>query len=543
MTIQNKCNTRKQALYMKFSALIKIAVLFIGLFIVFFEVPTADAHSSLIEMEPAENVVAKEPPSTLELRFNEPVEHDLAMVTIYDWNAKPVFTGNPDGDNQRAPLLAFSLPELKQGTYTVKWHVVSADGHPVDGSYAFSIGKATEGGIKSAGSDGDSEGILTVARVIPEGLILLGAGLFWFGWSAERRNFPSLDTLWSKGRGVGAVLIVLGTIAELIAYSFSLPPGIIQVILHGRWELLWQFPFVLMLFAQMFFLILLFIPGMERIWYLALWLLLAVTPAFGGHVWGMENPFIALIPRIFHQMAIAFWLGALCYVILLLIRQKRHDTSISWKTFRPFFVNKVMVASGLVIISGVIMMLLQSGVTGVFTDWKTWSLLVIIKIVLTITMLSLALFQTLKWKKTKTFSTGLIIRSEWMVGLTIIVLGIWMSQIAYPIAVKSYDEILTEGEMEAEIYIDKLQMGDQEMIADIPERDGKQPKKVNVEVSMPQHDMGSGDLTAEQGESGNYTIDLPFTMPGTWLLEITATYSDGEKKEWQDDMFIEGSND
>ena len=216
------------------------------LLVLFFQAHSADAHSALLEMEPAEDVVAEEPPSTLELRFNEPIDPDLAMVTIYDWNAKPVFTGNPDGDSELAPLLTFSLPDLKEGTYTVKWNIVSADGHPVDGSYAFSVGKATEGGVKSAGEDSDSEGLLTIARVIPEGLILLGAGLFWFGWLAERRKFPSLDTLWKRGRWIGAVLIVLGTIAELIAYSFSLPPGIIQVILNGRWELLLQFPFVLM---------------------------------------------------------------------------------------------------------------------------------------------------------------------------------------------------------------------------------------------------------------------------------------------------------
>ena len=513
------------------------------LLVLFFQVPSADAHSALLEMEPAEDVVAEEPPSTLELRFNEPIDPDLAMVTIYDWNAKPVFTGYPDGNSERAPLLTFSLPDLKQGTYTVKWNIVSADGHPVDGSYAFSVGKATEGGVKSAGEDSDSESLLTIARVIPEGLILLGAGLFWFGWLAERRKFPSLDTLWKRGRWIGAVLIVLGTIAELIAYSFSLPPGIIQVILNGRWELLLQFPFVLMLFAQIFFLILVFIPGMERIWYLALWLLLAITPAFGGHVWGMENPVLALIPRIFHQMAIAFWLGALCYVILLIIWQKKQNNSISWKTFRPFFVNKMILASSLVIISGFIMVYLQSGVTGVFTDWKTWSTLVTIKVILTFSMIAMALYQTLKWKRKETFTTRRIIRTEWAVGLIVIIFGVWMSQIPYPIAVKSYDETLTENDLHADIHIDKLQMGDQTMIVDIPEQNEEQPEKVRVEVSMPQHDMGSGELTAEQDESGNYTIDLPFTMPGTWLLEITATYPNDDKTKWQDDMFIEGNND
>lgn len=521
--------------------LAKVAAFLIGLFIVFYQPSTTDAHATLLEMEPAENVVADDARSELMLRFNEPIEHDLAMVTIYDWNAKPVFTGNPDDGVEKSPKLEFSLPELDDGTYTVKWNVVSADGHPVGGSYAFSIGKPTEGGVKSVNKESGSEAALIASRVIPEGLLLLGAGMFWFGWLAERRKFPSLDTLWKRGRSIGAILIVLGTIAELITYSLSLPTGIIQVIFDGRWELLLQFPFILMLFAQMFFLILLFIPGMVRGWYLAMWALLAVTPAFGGHVWGMENPFIALIPRAIHQIAIAFWLGALCYVILLVIWQKKQETLVSWKAFRPFFVNKMLVSSALVILSGVVMVFLQTGIIAVFTDWKTWSTIVIVKVILTAVMGAFALLQTLKWKKTQTFTTRRLIRSEWLVGLLVIVLGIWMSQISYPIAVKTYDETLSADQAETKVYIDKLKAGAQEMIAEIPELDGEQPESVQANVTMPQHDMGSGDLTLDQDDSDGYSIDLPFTMSGTWLLEITATYPDGQKVEWEDEIFIAGS--
>src|SRR5699024_8222282 len=161
----------------------------------------------------------------------------------------------------------------------------------------------------------------------------------------------------------------------------------------------------------------------------------------------------------------------------------------------------------------------------------------------TFSMIAMALYQTLKWKRKETFTTKRIIRTEWAVGLIVIIFGIWMSQIPYPIAVKSYDETLTEDDLHADIHIGKLQMGDQKMIVDIPEQNEEQPEKVHVEASMPQHDMGSGELTAAQAASGNYTIDLPITMSGNWLLEITATYPDDDKTKWQDDMFIEGNNE
>lgn len=203
-------------LHKRFIYIAKMTVFILGLVFVFFQTPTAEAHSTLLEMEPAERVVIEEPPSTLSLRFNEPIEHDLAVVTIYDWNAKLIFTGNPDGDIERAPLLVFSIPELAQGTYTVKWNVISVDGHPTTDSYAFSVGEATKGDVMSVAADNGAGLGLIVARIITESLLLLGPGVFWFGWLAKRRKFPSLEALWKKGRRIGASLIVLGTVAELL---------------------------------------------------------------------------------------------------------------------------------------------------------------------------------------------------------------------------------------------------------------------------------------------------------------------------------------
>lgn len=522
----------------RLSRFFQLMGLIIILSFAFFQTEPAYAHSTLLETEPAARVLIENPPSVLKLRFNEPIEHDLAIVTIYDWNAKPVFTGNPDDDIKRSSLLEFSLPKLKQGTYTVKWNVISADGHPASGSYAFAIGKPTQGGVQSVAEDASFEGVLITARVIVESLLLLGAGLFWFSSLAEKRKFPSLDSLWKRGRRVGAIVLVLGTLAEMITYGFSLPVGIIQVIFNGRWELLLQFPFILMLCMQLFFLILLFIPGMVQGWYLALWLALAVTPAFGGHVWGMEHPVIALLFRIMHQLAIAFWLGALGYVILMLVWQRKQNVAIAWKEFRPFFVRKVLVSSGLVLISGMVMVFLQTGITAVFSDWMAWSTVVIFKIALTIAMLCLAIFQTLKGKKTETFTTMRWIRSEWIIGLIVIVLGVWASQIAYPIAVQSYDKTLIADQLEAQVNIMRLETGYQNMTVKISELDGKQPEEVSMKITMLQHDMGSTTLTPKKNDEGEYTVDLPFTMAGTWLLEISGKYPDGVKKKWEDEIFI-----
>lgn len=501
---------------------------------------TMKAHSSLIEATPTPGVLIQESPEKATLLFNEPVEQDLSNLIIYDWNANPVFIGQPDTLGGRVPKLEFTIPELEDGTHTAKWSVVSLDGHPVNGSYSFAVGKATAGGTKAISKDGKSVAPLIAARTIAQGLIALLGGLYWFSWLAERKKFPSLEKIAPKGKIIFIGILFLATIAELATYAFSLPAGLIGIILKGRWDLLQQFPFIIMIIAQIVLILLLIIPRMQRGWYLFVWSLLMIVPAFGGHVWGMPNPILGLIPRIFHQLAFALWIGALLYIILIIARRNLFSGDVLDKKFRAFFVNRMIGASLLVIISGVLMVFVQTSWTAVIFDWMNWSTFLLIKIILTIAMLSLALFQTLKWARIHKFTTSRIVRIEWIIGLALIFMGVWLSQSMYPIAAKSYDTTLVAKETEVDVKIDKLQTGEQDMIVSLPESNGKSPEEIIVNLSMPDHDMRSGPFTSEINTAGESVIELPFTMPGKWQIKINVTYEGGEKIEWIDEMSVVG---
>lgn len=518
-----------------------VAAIFVALCLALAWASPVGAHSALLETAPKKGEVTDDPPTSLELRFNEPVEQALAHVIVYDWNGRPILTGQPDSESKRSRVLYFTLPDLEQGTYTVQWSIVSLDGHPVSGSYVFSVGKATEGGVQSVDTAaGGSTILLVAARFVVEGLLLVGAGLYWFAWMAERRKQPSIRMLWKKGHSIGTIFLIVGTLVEFAVYSAYLPAGLAQSILNGRWDLLLHFPFMLTLFAQLLFLILLLIPGMVPAWYLGTWLFLAAVPAFGGHVWGMEQPLAALVARIFHQLSIALWLGALSYLILLIAWKRKQGKEVASKEFRPFFVRCAMVASGLVVLSGIMMVFLQTGWKAIMTQWGGWSTMLLVKIGLIMLMLGIASFQTLKWRRRGTFSTARLIRVEWFAGFLAIFVGVWMSQIAYPLPVKSYESSLTSGQAEAEVKIDKLQAGKQTMIIRLPSLEQQVPERVSVEMSMPDHGMEAGVFVAEETRSGEYEVELPFTMPGGWNFIIRAEYAGGEEEKWEDDVFIAG---
>ncbi len=103
-------------------------------------VPNALAHATLLETTPADRSVVRVSPKTVTLRFSENVEASLGSVRVYDGQARRVDGGElqrPSGD-----VVEATIPKrLADGTYTVAWRVISADGHPVHGAFVFSVGK------------------------------------------------------------------------------------------------------------------------------------------------------------------------------------------------------------------------------------------------------------------------------------------------------------------------------------------------------------------------------------------------------------------
>ncbi|MDX2388524.1 copper resistance protein CopC [Streptomyces sp. DK15] len=102
----------------------------------------ASAHASLSGSDPADGVVLKTAPRQVTLTFTESVsfsDDSLRVLSPDNERANPRPAQHADGkDNTARVELSDTLP---QGTYTVAWRVVSADGHPISGAFVFSVGK------------------------------------------------------------------------------------------------------------------------------------------------------------------------------------------------------------------------------------------------------------------------------------------------------------------------------------------------------------------------------------------------------------------
>jgi copper resistance protein C len=97
------------------------------------------AHAMLVKAEPARRAVLAQPPAQVRLWFNEEIEKDYASLAVLDGAKAAVTDAKPAiaADDPKAIVLA--LPELAPGKYTVKFRVLSVDGHVVDTSYDFTV--------------------------------------------------------------------------------------------------------------------------------------------------------------------------------------------------------------------------------------------------------------------------------------------------------------------------------------------------------------------------------------------------------------------
>ena len=102
------------------------------------------AHPKLLESSPAADAtVAK--PTKLTLNFSEALVAPLSGIELV-MTAMPGMADHPEmpikgfATKVEGKTLTANLPRpLPAGTYVLKWHVVAADQHRIQGSYSFKV--------------------------------------------------------------------------------------------------------------------------------------------------------------------------------------------------------------------------------------------------------------------------------------------------------------------------------------------------------------------------------------------------------------------
>lgn len=301
----------------------------------------ASAHATLVETVPADTATVDRPPEAVVLRFNEPVEVPSDGIRVYDADAARVDAGALESSDPNE--VGVTLPaDLDDGGYVVTYRVVSADSHPVNGTFAFTVGEGEAvddaviadlfGGAGSAWT-GVVGPALRAASYLGV-LVALGAAAFaaWVAASVADRERAwtwavrgavlaavtsllavPVQTVAVTGRGLLDALTSVGDLGEVLVFSSFGQSTLVRLVALAAFVVAWR----RMGAASE--------GGTGRhLEVLLTGALAAASFAMDGHQRTVEPTWALAVGDVVHLLGAATWTGSLL-LLFVAVRHRRLD--------------------------------------------------------------------------------------------------------------------------------------------------------------------------------------------------------------------------
>ena len=150
--------------------------------------------------------------------------------------------------------------------------------------------------------------------------------------------------------------------------------------------------------------------------------------SMSGHVWSQQVPLWSIIIRTIHLIGLTLWLGSLVYLICYAIKVKTDQLT----NVRRMLLKVNIIAVIMLVFTGILMAIDETNILTLWNNIKAWSIYLIIKIVGTMTMMLLGLYQTMRALKQRQQVNRYALIFELLIGIILIFAGIMMSQMNIP---------------------------------------------------------------------------------------------------------------
>ena len=97
------------------------------------------SHAYLVRSAPAARTTVGRSPERIQLWFNERLEPAYSRLSVWRGDGQRVDAGDVQVASTEPTRLSVGVPALPAGTYTVKFRVLSVDGHVVEAEYVFTV--------------------------------------------------------------------------------------------------------------------------------------------------------------------------------------------------------------------------------------------------------------------------------------------------------------------------------------------------------------------------------------------------------------------
>ncbi len=290
----------------------------------------AFAHATLVRSDPPDGGLVAEPPTAVVMTFNEAVTPTAFRLVDPDGRGVALAAHAGVGGTINVPVPA----GLGQGTHVLSWRVVSGDGHPVAGALLFSVGAPSAGVADRtpvAVTPGWLKAAIWLARVTLYLALLAGVGgVFFAAWLTPPAGPPRAPALWSlpfAGQRLVTGLLLAGVVAAPAALALQgldlVGGGLADLFIAAPWQTAFASSyFATILIALTALLLGLVGSALPRAPARALSAaaVLGIGFAFSasGHASTAPPRDLMWAVVFLHTVAVAFWVGALAPLAILL---------------------------------------------------------------------------------------------------------------------------------------------------------------------------------------------------------------------------------
>jgi copper transport protein len=294
----------------------------------------AAAHATLLRTVPPNGQILQRAPAVVRVEFDDRVRVGSGNAAVENATTQSVLAGSPR--TQGHALLLPLRAHLANGAYTVRWSIVSDDGHPEQGVIAFAVGSGVPRPVLAAATTVTWSDVLF--RTLFFVGVLVGGGAAIFGVATRR-------TLGVRLVRPLAHLLFFALLATFLGGS-----GMIHGAVSGtRFALVLDVALVVALAGGTAAALAPMTPPLLLAAGVAA-LALLVAPTLMGHPLDRDQPAVlAPLVDVTHTVAAATWLGGLVAVVYVLARTGADGREVAVRRFSAFALGAVvaLAATGL----------------------------------------------------------------------------------------------------------------------------------------------------------------------------------------------------
>ena len=273
----------------------------------------AFAHATLLRTTPANGAVLANAPATVTVVFDDSVRVAKGNAAVDNETQSSVLGG---GATVRGRTLTIPLKPLADGAYSVRWSIVSEDGHREEGVLAFAVGEGSAAPHSVLGASVP----LTWSDILLRSLyylgVLAGGGFAAFALLARRVVGPGLQRPLAHLVFFALLLAFLGGSGIL----HSAPPG-------TRFALVMKIALTVSLAGGAAAALAPTLPRLLPVAYAAALALLA-APTLSGHALDRGQPrILSAIVDLAHMTSAAVWFGGLISIVYAVPRATAEDAT------------------------------------------------------------------------------------------------------------------------------------------------------------------------------------------------------------------------